>query len=225
MRSLEWQVRDVEIADQVSAVARRKRRRLDSSRSPKIVGQRESPPHNNATTVSDYVTADRDRPSCTPAATARYSTGRGGQNRRPVVQAHVRSTSPCCRLRARGSNRRCQTGIPLPRAPRLQQGRRHRRTITSTGEMTVNGCPVQAPLGRGITWAEINGPPHALHALTTHMSVILSGVRRQPNVVERPRCCLDLTRQIYISTVDRRGASYSDSRQAVPGSPEATAAS
>src|SRR5438270_13693926 len=60
--------------------------------------------------------------------------------------------------------------------------------------MTVNGCPVQAPLGRGITWAEINGPPHALHALSPHMSVILSGVRRQPNVVERPRCCLDLTR-------------------------------
>jgi ArsR family transcriptional regulator, arsenate/arsenite/antimonite-responsive transcriptional repressor len=73
MRSLEWQVRDVEIADQVSAVARRKRLRLDSSQSAKIVGQRKSPLHNNATTLSDHVTADRDRPSCTPAATARYS--------------------------------------------------------------------------------------------------------------------------------------------------------
>src|SRR5579864_4575222 len=51
----------------------------------------------------------------------------------------------------------------------------------------------------------------ALHALTTHMSVILSGVRRQPNVVERPRSCLDLTRQIYISTIGRRGASCRDS--------------
>src|SRR5579864_9362217 len=53
----------------------------------------------------------------------------------------------------------------------------------------------------------------ALHALTTHMSVILSGVRRQPNVVERPRSCLDLTRQIYISIIGRRGASCRDSNR------------
>jgi len=46
-----------------------------------------------------------------------------------------------------------------------------------------------------------------------HMSVILSEVRRQPNVVERPRCCVDLTRQIYTSPTD------AEARVAVNGCP------
>src|SRR4029077_8352529 len=57
------------------------------------------------------------------------------------------------------------------------------------------------------------------------MSVILSGVRRQPNVVERPRCCLDLTRDRYTfppGTAEARVAVTPAKRFSVRQKPQAS---